>query len=285
MKYEIDCHSHSFYSPDAGENPELIFKRARIAGLKGLVITDHNTTAHLSNIKQVAKKNKLVTCEGIEITASYLGADIHILGYSNSFNTDLLEPLLKNIRRGYNERSRKTLHKLAKVGIKINFSDLLKQSKSKCVTKPLIARAICKIKKINQKRALSFVERGGIAYVPYGTWAPSPEGVVRYINDAGGKAVFAHPGDFFEKRSSLPVSKREAAFKTLIKLLIKSGLSGLEVWYPTHTNKQIARFKSIAQKNNLIPTGGSDWHGKVFTPHRSIGQSGTKLKYFFKLLV
>ncbi|MDR3519928.1 MAG: PHP domain-containing protein [Candidatus Pacebacteria bacterium] len=285
MQYEIDCHSHSFYSPDAAESPELMFKKARIAGLKGLVITDHNTTAHFPKINKSAKKNKLITCEGIEITASYKNADIHILGYSNSFDVKYLEPLLKSIRNGYNKRSKKTLIRLKKIGIEINFSDLLKKSRSGYVSKPLIAKEISRVKKIEYKSALLLVERGGAAYVPYGVWAPSPEKVVECINKAGGKAVFAHPGDFFGKRNSLPLSKREVAFNKLIKSLIKAGLSGIEVWYPTHTPKQIVSFKSITKKYNIIPTGGSDWHGKAFTPNRSMGQCGTKINYLSKLLV
>lgn len=283
MRYDIDCHSHSFYSPDAGESPNLIFTRARLSGLRGLVITDHNTTAHFSSAKKAAKKNKMLTCEGIEITASFQGADIHILGYSDSFNKGSLEPMLRQIRKGYNERSKAVLRKLKKEGVKINFADLLKQSKSGYVSKPLIARAISRLKKIDQKAALSFVERGGIAYVPYGVWAPTPEKVVESIRKAGGKAVFAHPGDFFGKRNSSPVSKRETSFKKLIGLLIKAGLSGIEVWYPTHKTKQVTRFKMLVRKYNLIATGGSDWHGKIFTPHRSVGEQGTTLNNFLRL--
>lgn len=284
MRFNIDCHSHSFYSPDAEESPNVIFKRAKNAGLKGLIITDHNTTSHFSSAKRAAKNNALVTCEGIEITSSYEGADIHILGYSNSFNTNCLETLLKPIRKGYNQRSKETLAKLKKAGIKISFTDLLKKSKSGYVTKPLIAKKISNLKKIDQKTALSFVERGGVAYVPYGEWAPSPKKVIETIHKARGKAVLAHPGDFFGNRNSLPISKREASFKKLVKSLIKHGLSGIEVYYPTHTAKQIASFKLITRKHKLIETGGSDWHGKIFTPHKPIGKSTAKLNQFLKLL-
>jgi predicted metal-dependent phosphoesterase TrpH len=285
MTHDIDCHSHSFYSPDASESPDRIFKRARLAGLKGLIITDHNTTLHFLSANRAARKNKLFTCQGIEITATYRGADIHILGYSNSFNTSILEPLLRQIRNGYNHRSKKILQKLKKQGIVINFSDLLKQSKSGCVSKPLIAGAISRIKKIEQKSALSLVERGGIAYVPYGEWAPTPQIVLKYIHKAGGKAVLAHPGDFFGKRNSLPVATMEKSFKKLIALLIKTGLDGIEVWYPTHTSQQVTRFKSIVRMYNLIPTGGSDWHGQIFTPHRSVGERGTKINHFLKFFL
>lgn len=284
MKSIIDCHSHSFFSPDAEESPNKIFKTAHKAGLEGMVITDHNTTTHFSSCEKAAKKNKIFTCQGLEITSTYMGADVHILGYSNSFNKKSLEPLLKQIRSGYNKRSKKILLKLKKIGIEINFSDLLKKSKSGCVSKPIIAREISRIKKINQKAALKFVERGGVAYVPYGCWAPPPNKVVQTILKAGGKAVFAHPGDFFGKRNSLPASKIECSFDKLLKLLIKSGLSGIEVGYPTHTRKQILRFKLIAAKYALVPTGGSDWHGEIFTPNKKIGQCSTSLKLFSKLL-
>jgi len=283
MSNNIDCHVHSFYSPDGSESPNMLFKRALKNNLKGLVVADHNTMAHFVSIKRAAKKFKLLTCEGVEITASYKGADIHILGYSKSFNKKSLEPLLKGICVGYNKRSKTTLSKLKKIGINISFLELLKKTKSGYVTKPVIARQIALIKNISQKEALSFVERGGVAYVPYGPWAPTPSQVVRAIREAGGRAVFAHPGDFFKKRNSLPIYKREKLFKKLLHKLIKVGLSGIEVQYPTHTQKEIIRFTSIARKYNLISTGGSDYHGMVFTPHRLVGQCGATQYIFSKL--
>lgn len=284
MKYEVDCHSHSFFSPDAGESPDTLFKIAKTKKLKGLVITDHNTINQFCSTRLAAQKYKILTCEGVEITSSYKGADIHILGYAKSFNAKHLSPILNRICNGYNTRSQKTLIKLREIGIKINFLKLLKKSKSGYISKPLIAREISKLKKITQKEALLYVERGGIAYIPYGRWAPSPEVVVKSIIKAGGKAVLAHPGDFFGKRNSIPLSKRRMMFDELIKSLVMAGISGIEIWYPSHTSQQISYFKSITKKYNLISTGGSDYHGKVFTEDRSIGQRGTKLSEFLKLL-
>ena len=47
----------------------------------------------------------------------------------------------------------------------------------------------------------------------------------------------------------------------LIPELVASGLQGLEVFYPTHTLHQTAKYLAIATKYQLFPTGGSDYHG------------------------
>ncbi|MDB5204216.1 MAG: hypothetical protein JWP09_244 [Candidatus Taylorbacteria bacterium] len=285
MKFEIDCQTHSHYSPDAEKSPLAIFERARSLGLKGVIVTDHNTTSHFLNIKKVAKATGLMTCLALEITATYENSDIHILAYGNNMDAKILESMLKRIRESYNKRSKAMIQKLSKAGIaQIDFEKLLKKSKSACVTKPAIADAFAHIKKIDQKSALAFFERGGVAYVPYGTWIPTPEAVVKLICKAGGKAVFAHPGDFFGKRSSLPEEKREPAFLKLMDILLGAGLAGIEVWYPSHTKELENKFKKVAKENDLLTTGGSDWHGPKFTPNREVGQRGISVSQFKKLI-
>lgn len=285
MKYEIDCQVHSYYSPDASESPKFIFERAKSLGLKGVIITDHNTTSHFSSVQRAAKTVGILTCLALEISTNYMNSDIHILAYGNNIKKDVLEPLLARIRESYNDRSKIMLKKLEQAGVaKIDFNHLLKQSKGDCVTKPLIAKNLARLKKIDQKTALAFFERGGVAYVPYGVWIPGPEQAVRLICKAGGKAVLAHPGDFFGKRSSIPEKKRENAFKKLFESLVEAGLVGVEVWYANHTKIQIKKFRTLALEHNLLMVGGSDWHGRVFTPNKEIGDGGISEKLFRRLI-
>jgi len=285
MRHEVDCQIHSSFSPDAEESPLSIFRHAKKIGLRGVIITDHNTTTHFETVKHLEKKFNLLTCTALEITASYEKSDIHILAYGKNLKQKKIEPMLRRIRESYNKRSKKMILKLRKNNIaKINFKSLLKQSKCGYVTKPVIAKVISRFKKISLKEALSYLERGGIAYVPYGTWIPDPAKVVKLIIKAGGKPIFAHPGEFFGKRSSLPTKKRISSFNKLMKILLNAGLSGMELYYPSHTKKQIAYFKKIIKKHNLLISGGSDWHGPTFSKNKKMGDAGISAQEFLKLI-
>lgn len=84
------------------------------------------------------------------------------------------------------------------------------------------------------------------------------------IREAGGHPVLAHPPQY---RLSLTVLDK------VIKDLKECGLEGIEVVYSTYTNAQERELRTLAVKNELHMTGGSDYHG---TPKPDI-QLGTGL--------
>ena len=82
------------------------------------------------------------------------------------------------------------------------------------------------------------------------------------INNSGGIAVLAHP-------KSLELSEKE--FLIVLKDLISHGLKGIEVYHPTHSKEEMEYYKMIAEKYNLLISGGSDYHGKIVKPDIEIG--------------
>ena len=56
----------------------------------------------------------------------------------------------------------------------------------------------------------------------------------------------------------------------IISELKEMGIQGVEVFYSEHTPEQTRLFAELAQRHNLLLTGGSDFHGTI-QPHIAIG--------------
>jgi len=284
MKYKYDLHLHSDWS-DGDYSLAEISKIAKENGLRGLAITDHNVIAsenELNKFKKECQKKSIETFEGIEITTNYGGVDIHVLGYSLKFNKKILRNGLKKTISGYVERWRKTSQKLEKFfNLKINFEKIRKERGIyKFLTRFDVIKAFQKdtAKNINELIALTI--RKGIAYVPYGHYIMSPFEALKLIKKADGIAIMAHP--LTPERSNFPKEKTKKIITQLIKKLKDKGLAGVEVFYPLHTKKQEKTLLNLAKKNNLLITGGSDWHGEKNKPAIKIGMAGLNKKQFTK---
>ena len=97
----------------------------------------------------------------------------------------------------------------------------------------------------------------------------NPQQAIELIIDAGGVAVLAHPG----------LTQRDH----VIEDLVKYGLQGIEVYYPSHAPQTVKKYLEIAKKYDLAVTGGSDFHGerKIDTPIAKVTVPGdlvSKLK-------
>jgi predicted metal-dependent phosphoesterase TrpH len=90
-----------------------------------------------------------------------------------------------------------------------------------------------------------WIDNDGPAYVS--RFRLSPEAAIALIHEAGGVAVLAHPG--------------ASGNASLVPALVEAGLSGLEVYYPEHSRADVKRLLRLCRRYDLIPTGGSDFHG------------------------
>ena len=267
-----DLHLHSFYS-DGEERPKRIFDRALASKVRGIAITDHNGI-HQKTKQIVAKVKRcnIDAFEGIEISSqmSYGNNDIslHILGYSLDFNAKNLNKNLKKTILGYEMRAKQIIKKCNKLGIPINYNKLRKQSNEFYISRNTIAKEILKYRKITLKEALK------IAFVDEKeNWFLSPFQVISLIKESGGMPVLAHPGRL------LPQLLKQSP-KSILEQLIDCGLRGIEVFYPKHTKSEINELLRLANKYNLIITGGTDYHGPNISPLTKIGVRGITAKDF-----
>lgn len=261
----LDMHTHSTAS-DGVNTPAQNIRLAVEKGLSGIAITDHDTVAGTSEaLQEAANYSDFVCIPGIEISTLYNHQDIHVLGYFiDHENPEFLQTLegLRNVR---DERNEKIVRNLQQLGIQITMEEVLAKRKSPKgnIGRPHIAEVLIDKGIVESLREAFdlYLAKGKAAYAI--TERISPNEAVHIILKAGGVPVLAHPGLYDQD--------------DIIPQLAKNGLVGLEVYHSDHTSEQEMHYLKLAQQYELIPTGGSDYHGvrngKVF--HGDLGNRYT----------
>ena len=247
----IDLHTHSTASDGTNtvtENVALALER----GLAGIAITDHDTTAGYAEAAAAAEGTGLLIVPGIEFSAEYDGASLHMLAYW----VDPADPaLVEELRRLTDTRFRRgelMVEKLQALGYDISFERVHAIAGDDLIARPLIAKAMVEAGIVpTEKEAFDrFISDDGVAYVP--KHALDPMDALRLIGAAGGVCVLAHPA-MWKNNGAVP--------DDLIEGMAAAGMGGLEVDHPDHDEAQRAHYRTLAGRLDLVPTGASDCHG------------------------
>lgn len=265
MGSRVDLHSHTHFS-DGLHTPLETFKMARDKGLAALGITDHDTVAGWAEAEQAASHWGISWVPGVEISTSYEGGDIHVLGYFMRLDEPFMKQL-EGLRQVRDRRNRAMVEKLQSLGIPITLEEVYaRKQDGKNVGRPHIAEVLVQ-KKVVADMAQAFelyLGEGGRAYVQLERLSPLE--AMHMIHRAGGACVLAHPGLY----------RRD----TLIEEMAHHGLDGLEVFHPDHTPGMERHYQEVARSYGLIPTAGSDFHGvrqgRAF--HGEIGERTTTIE-------
>jgi 3',5'-nucleoside bisphosphate phosphatase len=247
-----DLHLHTTASDGILTPTEVVFA-AKEKGLSAIAITDHDTTSGLEEALAEGKRIGLEVLPGIELSTLSGEREIHILGYLNEWNSKTLQGILSKIIESRQNRAHKIIEKLNLLGLEIQLANVEEIAGAEFVGRPHIARAMQKkgyIKDIKEAFTVDYIGRGGRAYVE--RFIISPEESIKTLLSIGAIPVLAHPGYLSQGK---PISEEEIA------LLKSRGLRGIEVYYNMHNPEQTVLYKSIAEKYNLLLTGGSDCHG------------------------
>lgn len=275
--FPVDLHSHSIHSPDGHLLVAELFRRAKRRSLKALVVTDHNTTRHFDDAEAAAKKARIETLEGIELTANWLGAPVHILGYANPFDRRILKKGLAATIAGYNQLAEQKITKLVELGLpQLELNSLRKLSKGEYVANHQIARALAKKLGVSYEQTYRYIKEGGPADLPYGEWAMTPLEAAKLVKKAGGVAVLAHPGS-----TQKNLGDRASVFDLINQL--KGQIVGVEVSHIYNKRSRVPRLAQFVKKLGLLATGGSDWHGSEFTGYYQLGDWGCSYVVFAAL--
>jgi 3',5'-nucleoside bisphosphate phosphatase len=256
----IDLHCHSTFS-DGTCSPEELISLAEQGGLTALALSDHDTTAGLPRFFSAASDSSVEAVAGIELSAEFNGAALHILGYLFDPDHSELQESLEWVRAGRNERNEQMLSKLNALGYDLTMDEVRKYAGDEVVARPHFTSALMAKGhfKHSNKVYQQLLGKGKAAYV--NRRRLSPERCVELIRDAGGVAVIAHPGQMKLTNNKL---------RRLIRQLKPHGLGGLEVLHPSHHPHQVLAFERICSELSLAPTGGTDFHGRV-TPDLKLG--------------
>ncbi len=260
-----DLHIHSYYS-DGAMSPEQLVRKAEQAGLSAISITDHDTVDGLGEALESAESRCIEVITGVEFNIREEGKEIHLLGYLFDHQDSRLIDLLTRLKEARKARADSIIRKLADVGLRINIDEVTRLSNKGTVGRLHIARVL------REKGYVTDIQEGFSRYIGEGRPAFVPRMIltaadtVSLIRNAGGVTVWAHPGALIRKRR-------------LVKSLVDSGISGLEAWHPNHNADIAGKICSIAQKNGLVITGGSDYHfdeamkaaiGEIGTTYQSV---------------
>jgi len=248
----IDLHVHSTAS-DGTLSPSNLASKAKEKGISLLSLTDHDTTGGLKEFERACVVNKLAGLSGIELSAEH-HCIVHILGYGFDYDDPLLQKALATIRMHRHERNVAICEKLRSLGVEITLEEVARESKGEVIARPHIAKVLLRKGYVSdiKEAFVKYLGRSAPAYVARKTL--SPERCIALINNVKGLSVLAHPGEM------------RLTFDELEKLLekLKSfGLWGLECYSSHHRAEDIFSFLKLADKFDLQPTAGSDFHGSI----------------------
>ncbi len=263
----IDLHMHSLFS-DGTHTPEELIEYAGQAELTAVALTDHDTVRGISRFLSAAKNHAITAIAGVEVSASYAPGEMHVLGYMVEYKDTFFESQLEWIRSARNARNEEVLHKLHKHSMPLRWEEIRACAGEGVIGRPHFARAMVERGYVrNTKEAFSqWLARGCPAYARRRTVSPAE--ALEIIRDAGGLPVLAHP---FTLNANRPDMRR------LIGNLKDDGLKGIEVYYPKHTAEQTREYLKLASDFDLVPTGGTDFHGGL-TPDLKMGHGFGSLR-------
>jgi predicted metal-dependent phosphoesterase TrpH len=257
----IDLHIHTTAS-DGRFSPQQIVDKAARLGLGVVAICDHDTIDGIAPALEAARAWPQPTViPGVEISTFAPGNEVHILGYFIDYNNPRLKTALAELRNSRQERAQTMIARLKKLNIDINWQQVQQLAGGGAVGRPHIAQVMLEkgyIKTI--KEAFDkYIGLGGPAYVERRKITPLQ--AVALIKEASGLPVLAHP---------FTVKGPEA----LITELKDAGLVGIEVYYNDYPKDKREILSRLAEKYDLIATGGSDYHGLDDSVETMLGGAG-----------
>ncbi|MBW2407779.1 MAG: PHP domain-containing protein [Deltaproteobacteria bacterium] len=255
----VDLHIHTTAS-DGTFTPEQVISHAHQLRLKAIAITDHDTVAGSKEALGSGVPPSLGFLTGVEISATpppfYPGSgSFHLLGYSIRLDDPNLNRTLEKLQQARKNRNPAIINRLNELGISITLDEVRKEAGVAQLGRPHIAQLMVKkgvVASINEAFD-QFLGTGKPAYVD--KQRVECFKAIEIIQDAGGVPVLAHPG--------LLDYQTENQLDELIGKLKKAGIQGVEVYYSGHTPDQTRLYAALAQRHDLLMTGGSDFHGAI----------------------
>ncbi|MCL4449275.1 MAG: PHP domain-containing protein [Actinobacteria bacterium] len=267
----IDLHTHSIIS-DGTDKPAQIVELAWQAGLKAIALTDHDTTEGIAEAAKKAHQLGITFLAGCEISCRWSTGTMHLLVYfptDRSDNDDTTSPLstgpfadeLLKLQKDRIQRNRLIIDRLISLGLPITWEEVVQEANGGLIGRPHFAKVLVKNKAVaNMTEAFElWLGKGRLAYIKKARLLP--EEIIRLAHSSKGIVSLAHPYSLGADASGLELAVRELA---------SLGLSGIEAYYSTYSVRERLNLVEIAEKNGLIPTGGSDYHGD-YKPDIKIG--------------
>jgi len=246
-----DLHCHSVVS-DGTLTPEALAARAKANGVQLWALTDHDEIGGQERAMAAAKTLDMKYLTGVEISITFAGKTVHIVGLGfDHTNPDMVQGL-RNTRGGRAERAKEMSEGLAKVGIHGAYEGALQYAGNhELISRTHFARFLVEsgVCKDTSEVFRKYLTENKPGFVPH-RWA-SLENAVNWITGAGGVAVIAHPA-----RYGFTANEEYALF-TEFK---NHGGRGVEVITGSHSSADALQYAETALEFELAASRGSDFH-------------------------
>ena len=265
MSAAVDLHLHTLAS-DGRLTPTQLVQMAASQGLRTIAVSDHDTTDGLAEAMEAAKNfPSLRIIPGIELSADVPGDEVHVLGYFFDPGDAALQSELARFREGRLGRAKAMVDRLGELGIHVEWERVQHFAGDGAVGRPHIALALVEAGYCKEPKDAfpEYLGRNGLAYVERVKLTPAQ--AVGMIQSAGGVAVLAHPAYMNDMEAG-------------IANLAGAGLTGMEVHYAKYREDTIRQLARLAREYDLIPCGGSDYHGLGNSDECLPGENGPPME-------
>jgi 3',5'-nucleoside bisphosphate phosphatase len=241
-----DLHLHSNFS-DGTYSPEEIAVEAQKQQLSAIALTDHDTVEGCPRAAEACGRAGIEFVVGAELTAEHEGNEVHVLGYFLDLANEKLLAEIARFQAVRQQRIHGMVERLNSLGIPLKVDAVFALANCRSPGRPHVARALVREGLCGSldEAFERFLKKNRPAWVPKAKM--SAQAAMELIHQAGGLAVMAHPG----------LNRNDAA----IPHLVEAGLDGIECFHTKHTPSMSQHYLAIAQRHQLLVTGGSDCHG------------------------
>jgi len=269
--YAIDLHTHSLRS-DGALSPADLVKRAAARGVRIQALSDHDTLAGVAEAAATGRELGVRIIPATELNTESEWGDAHVLGYFIDPADSELEGRLRWLRENRGRRIELMVEKLNALGFAVDLARVLEIAQGGALGRPHLAQALFEKGHVRSydeafdtliaKDSPAYVARVGL----------DPFEAVALVRKHRGVPSLAHPGTVIGLDQLLPK-------------LVAIGLAGIEAYYGEHSPEMTARCLARAREFDLVPTGGSDFHGRgehgadlggVFVPPETIERLESK---------
>ncbi|MBE5799580.1 MAG: PHP domain-containing protein [Clostridiales bacterium] len=248
---KADLHMHSTAS-DGVYAPDELMKRAVGLGFTHVALTDHDSVAGIPLARETAEKLGMTLTNGVELSCG-AQKEIHVLGYGFDPDNEALRAFCEERVAQREARTAAMVQRLCELGKPIDMARVRELARG-VMGRPHVARAMLEAGYVlSVSEAFDrYLKPGRPAYVPKEDVKVSE--AVRLIDQAGGIAVLAHP---------MELKMGDTMLESLIGEWKGQGLAGVEVYHPSAQNNHASFLLHLAQRENMLVTGGSDFHGEA----------------------
>lgn len=267
----IDLHTHSTAS-DGTDSPRELIRKASEAGLEAIALTDHDTLQGLPEAVEAGKEFGVEVVPGCELSVeSPEGAGwIHIVGLWVPPDAEPLQKAFDWVIEGRETRNHEIIAKLRTLGINITYEGVVARAGG-TVGRPHIAQEMMSLGVVDSVHHAfgEYLGDNGKAYVPKRKLTMRQS--IDVLREVGATSILAHP---------FMLGPSTALVESVISDLKDMGIDGMEVFYTEHDEPATALFARLAEKYDLLVSGGSDYHGSVKPGTRlAVGKGNLNVPY------